>query len=303
MRSVARKPVTVLVTDLDNTLFDWVDIWHRSFTAMLDVLQRCSEVPTERLLDEIRAIHRRHGTSEYAFLAEELPCLHELPPQRRSAAIAAANEARRNARNSATRLYATVRETLEELGRRGVLTIGYTESTSFYTVRRTRMLGLDGVLDYLYSPPDHELPPTHTREHVRRHPPEHYRFFHTVHHHTPTGELKPNPQLLLDILRDAGASPDQAIYVGDSPMKDIAMAQDAGVTDVLALYGKAQDREAYELLRRVTHWTDAAVAREKEILARAEVTPSHVLQRTFSELLRLFSFAAFPQRSPLAATA
>jgi phosphoglycolate phosphatase len=298
-----RETVSVVVTDLDNTLFDWVEIWYRSFSAMLVHLQQASGLPVERLLDDVRSVHRRHGTSEYAFLVEELTCLYDVAPaSERARIITGANKARSVARNAATRLYPRVRETLRELQRRGVLVIGYTESTSFYTVRRARRLGLDGLLNILYSPPDHAFPHLLTREEVRRHPPEHYQFSGTVHYHTPPHELKPNPQLLLDILHSAGATPTQAVYVGDSPMKDITMAQDAGVRDVLALYGKAQDREAYELLRSVTHWSEEDVAREKEILARGEVTPTFVLRHSFSELLQLFSFSPFPDRPRVVAS-
>lgn len=293
------KNVSVLVTDLDNTLFDWVDVWHASFSALLEELVRMSGLPRERLLDEIRAVHREHGTSEYAFVVEELPSLRARYPESDLAQVfGPALEARRRARNAALRLYPGVRETLCTLKQRGVLVIGYTESTAFYTSTRVRKLGLDGLLDILYSPADHDLPAGLTRDQVRRHPTEYYRFEHTLHRHTPAGELKPNPILLLDILADAGAGPEGAVYVGDSPMKDVAMAQDAGVTDVLALYGKAQDREAYDLLRRVTHWTDEDVARERRIVERGEVQPAHVLRESFAELLGLFHFArhAAPQR-------
>jgi hypothetical protein len=51
--------------------------------------------------------------------------------------------------------------------------------------------------------------------------------------------------------------------VGDSPTKDVAMAQDVGISDVYARYGRAQHTEAYDLLREVTHWSDADVEREK----------------------------------------
>lgn len=52
-----------------------------------------------------------------------------------------------------------------------------------------------------------------------------------------TGERKPKPGLLLEIIREAGACPEPAVYVGDSLMKDVAMAQAADVADVHAAYG------------------------------------------------------------------
>lgn len=290
----------MLVTDLDNTLYDWVDVWHRSFAAMFDELVRHTDGPRELLLDEIRAVHRAHGTSEYAFLAEELPSVARLG-ERASRAIESVNDARRRARDNSLRLYPGVAHTLRALQARGVLVIGYTESMAFYSAARVRKLGLDGLLDLLYSPADHELPRGLTREQVRRHPGAHYEFRHTVHRHTPPGELKPNPGLLLDILADAGAEPGDAVYVGDSPMKDIAMARDAGVADALALYGRAQDREGYELLRRVTHWTQEDVERERRILERREISASYVLRDSFAELTELFSFTSFAGKASLQA--
>jgi phosphoglycolate phosphatase len=79
------------------------------------------------------------------------------------------------------------------------------------------------------------------------------------------------------------------VYVGDSLTKDIAMAQDAGVADAYAKYGKAQHTGAYQLLRDVTHWSDADVEREKRIGER-EVRSTVVLNSTFSEIMDHFSF-------------
>ena len=66
-------------------------------------------------------------------------------------------------------------------------------------------------------------------------------------------------------------------------MKDVAMAQDAHVLDVFAEYGGVQHREEYELLRLVSHWTDADVQRERQISAR-EVVPSYSIVR-FNDVL------------------
>ena len=65
-----KKSFSVLITDLDNTLFDWFEIWYQSFNAMLDKIIEISGVDREKLLDEIRSIHQRHRTSEYVFLID-----------------------------------------------------------------------------------------------------------------------------------------------------------------------------------------------------------------------------------------
>jgi FMN phosphatase YigB (HAD superfamily) len=71
-----KRPVKkVLITDLDNTLFDWVSLWHACFMAMMNKVIEISSVPFDQLKPEIRRVHQRHGTSEYSFLLEELPSL------------------------------------------------------------------------------------------------------------------------------------------------------------------------------------------------------------------------------------
>jgi FMN phosphatase YigB (HAD superfamily) len=68
---------TSVITDLDNTLFDWVDLWVRCFGAMFEKIVEISGVPAEELKAEIKRIHRKHGTSEYSFLIEELPSIRQ----------------------------------------------------------------------------------------------------------------------------------------------------------------------------------------------------------------------------------
>jgi phosphoglycolate phosphatase len=63
-----------------------------------------------------------------------------------------------------------------------------------------------------------------------------------------------------------------------------------GARDAWAKYGVAQQRDEYELLREVTHWTDADVERERQIARRPNVTPSVTLDDRFAELLNYFEF-------------
>lgn len=67
------------------------------------------------------------------------------------------------------------------------------------------------------------------------------------------------------------------------------MAQDAGIADVWAKHGEAQQHAGYDLLREVTHWTDADVERERQIRQR-DINPTYVLENSFSELLDQFQF-------------
>jgi FMN phosphatase YigB (HAD superfamily) len=285
-----RPSKTVLITDLDNTLFDWVGLWYACFGAMLEKLVEKSGLPESKLKEEIRVVHQKHGTSEYSFLLEEMPSLKEMAGD--SPVVDLFHEAiqiYRERRRSNLKLYPTVAETLLRIKGTGALVVGYTESMAFYSNYRVRRLGLDGVLDFVFSPADHEIPHGLIPEDIRKYPAEKYEFKRTKHRHTPAGELKPSKSVLQSIIQDIGATPDHCVYVGDSLMKDITMAQDAGVADVWAKYGLSQETRGYQLLREVTHWMDADVAREKKISQR-DVCPGVILENSISEIQNYFKF-------------
>lgn len=292
-----KQTVSVIITDLDNTLWDWVEIWHRPFKALLDRLVQDSGVPQDQLLSDFKQVHTKHGTSEYAFSLEELPSLLKKHTAAKIPTVySGAIEAYRDARREVLTLYPNVRETLERIKDHGAIIVGYTESLAFYTRYRLLKFDLDRTLDFLYSPADHDLPRGLTPDAIRKYSSDHYQLRRSVHRHTPPGKHKPSPEVLLQILRDIGASADECIYVGDKLVKDVAMAQAAGVKDVYAAYGDAHSREDYELLRKVTHWTGEAVRKEKETTPE-QVNPSYVLHKSIAELHDHFEFVPFVDRS------
>jgi phosphoglycolate phosphatase-like HAD superfamily hydrolase len=291
------RSISLLITDLDNTLFDWVATWHASFSALLNGVSEISGIPTSVLIPEIRRVHQQHGTAEYAFLLEEIPSLRSrYPASDMQVVFAKAIEAFRHARKATLALYPGVFDTLSTIRAAGCMVVGYTESMAFYTNYRLRKLDLDLLLDFLYSPADHQLPEGQTPEMIRRYPPEQYTLRHTKQINTPKGELKPNPTLLLDIINGVQGRRDQVIYIGDSLMKDISMAQRACVCDVWAKYGTAQSRPEYSLLREVTHWSDEQVERERKLTA-SQVQPTFTLEGSFSDILDLFEFVPFNKAS------
>jgi FMN phosphatase YigB (HAD superfamily) len=281
---------TALITDLDNTLFDWVDLWYHCFSAMLSRIVEISGVSEEQLKREIRAVHQKHGTSEYSLLIEELPSIQErFAGQRLTEVFAPAIESYRTERRKRLKLYPGVAETLLAVKGRGARIIGYTESMAFYSNYRLRRLGLDGVLEYVFCPEDHVLPEGLSAEELRKYPASHYQLRYTIQHYTPRGSKKPDATVLKAILADLNVPEEECIYVGDSLFKDVAMAQDAGVEDVWARYGQAQSRPEYDLLREVTHWSDADVQRERLVRGR-DVNPRHTLTNSFAELVTQFEF-------------
>ena len=63
----------VLITDVDNTLLDWQDLWYQTFSAMIGKVIEISGVDPDTLYAECSVIHQKYGTSEYSRLLGELP--------------------------------------------------------------------------------------------------------------------------------------------------------------------------------------------------------------------------------------
>lgn len=278
----------ILITDLDNTLWDWFEAWYQSFSALLNGLQTVTGLDKGLLEAQIRSVHQQRGTTEYSNLIREVPALVEFSKGRDPFDVFdEALHAQSSARRRATKLYPGVGDVLRALKARGVRIVAYTESGAFWTEWRIRHTGLDGIIDVLYSSPDHDLAagvsPADLRTGRYRGT---YGLRDTAHRQVPLGVLKPNIHVLSTILHEQECAPSQAAYLGDSLMKDIAMAQSAGVLDIYAAYGQAQHRDEYDLLRRVTHWTESDVERERTLAEpQDDVVPTITCYREIAEIL------------------
>lgn len=180
----------VLVTDLDNTLWDWFAAWHASFSGMLNALVEDSGVPRPVLETEIKALHQRYGTTEYSNLLGEVPSLiaaaRGVEPWK---VFPRAVEILREERRAHTVLYPGVQESLALIKASGMSVVAYTESLAYWTTWRIRRTGLDGVIDVLYSAPDHDLPRGKSFDDMRSQPDSHYGLQQTRHEHIPRGVL------------------------------------------------------------------------------------------------------------------
>lgn len=280
---------SALIADIDNTLFDWLHFWQAAFGAMVEsILSSAPDLSRDRLLEEVRTIHRRFGTAEYAFLLQDLrPLLSSFgvgeDGERR------AIQAYREAREATLHLYPDTKTVLTAVKRRGSKIIGFTESTGFHTMYRIRKLGLDGTIHAVYSPPDHAIPSGVDISAVRTREPLRYTLEHTRHEVVPDGFKKPDPVLLETILTREGIRTEDAVYVGDSLVRDVAMAQGARVLDAYAQYGKRSVTGAAELLLSVSHWSDAEIAAHTAV----PVVPSIVLDTSLTQIFGYVQFGRF----------
>src|SRR5262245_23482057 len=109
---MARQRVSVVIVDVDNTLFDWIGPWHASFESTLQLVHRYTGISQSQLKAEFREVHRRHGTTEYADAIDELPSLGVLDRGVAAQLCQLARAASGDAWRSHLRLYPGIREAL-----------------------------------------------------------------------------------------------------------------------------------------------------------------------------------------------
>lgn len=295
-----KQKVNLVITDLDDTIWDWVKMWYNSFSPYLENLGKISNIKLEDLKKDFKELHRKYGTTECSYAYHELNNLNKNEKKKitkkniigeKSIIHQYYSDKKRN-----LELYEGVLETLLQLKEKGVLLVGFTESKSFYTKYRIKHLLLDGIFDAIYTPEDHDLP-----QHVKKYYDEDYwEPKETRIEYLPEETKKPNAKILRKIISDFDTEKKKTIYIGDKLGKDIFMAQNAHVTSVWARYGHRIDSQAYQLLKDVTHWADADVQREIEIkksFDEKKIQPDLILNE-FKDLLKYYDFVEFEPKNP-----
>ena len=138
--------MNLLITDLDNTLYDWVTFFAHAFDAMVQELTCLLDADRQSLLSQFKEIHQRYGSTETPWAALELPAARakfsglsngELAKQ-----LEPAFRAFSDARREHLRLYPSVADTLSSLQARGVTIIGHTEALAVNAFYRLWRLGV-----------------------------------------------------------------------------------------------------------------------------------------------------------------
>ncbi|GAA4457234.1 hypothetical protein GCM10023170_053140 [Phytohabitans houttuyneae] len=287
-----RRSIQVLILDMDDTLYRWVDFFAPALGAMVAKAAELLGVDEDRIREDLKIVHRRRGNTEQPFALLETDIVQERLPTKpqveRHEFLRPAFAEFNRIRSERLRLFSDVVPTLTSIKASGCRIFGHTEATDVNIRSRIRTLGLQSMLEAVYAPsfsgPPHPLgdaPHTPLSVVEIREVPSHKR--------------KPDPDVVLGIAREVGVPPHRCLYVGDNLKKDITMAKHAGMLAAWARYGAERDPDLWEQVVRVTHWdpTDAAQAADVHL----DVASPDVILDAFGELLLHFEFAGVDDTS------
>ena len=280
-------PIRAVVTDLDNTLYPWVDYIVPSLEAMVASLVATTALPRIRIVQSLKAVYTKYDSNEYPFAIQESDLFQPYegdPDSFLTLVVDPARRAFREARERYLRPYLGVPEVLAEIRRRGLALVALSDAPRNAAELRLKWLGLDGHFDALYTLPGYPLP-----EHVdprirRREAAGHYRSRTRV-VELPRDAEKPSPAGLRQVLDEFRLRGEEIVYVGDNLAKDMPVAKACGAVGVWAEYGTYVSAEYRERLAVISaksvtrrHVSDEAADGQRTPLARWPLAISSFIQ-------------------------
>jgi len=232
--------IRAVVTDLDNTLYPWVDYIVPSVEAMVDSLVATTGLPRVRIVQSLKAVYTKYESNEYPFAIQESELFKPYEADFDSfnaLVLGPARQAFKTARERYLHPYHGVRETLEAFEKRKLLVVGLTDAPRNAAELRLKWLKIDHYFDALYTLPGYPLPEHVDPEIRRRDAAGGYRSRVARVEELPHTAEKPSPEGLRRILDDHRLAADEVLYVGDNVKKDMPVAQACGVLGVWAEYG------------------------------------------------------------------
>ncbi len=285
------KSAPVVLLDVDNTLYDWLGFFGPAFRALLTRLSELSGVSADQLADEFKNVFTTHGTVEYTFAVQELPSIQKLHP--RLSGVDLVNQYRQAIdlfqlrRRRFLRLYPCVMSGLKLIRSLGICVFAVTDAQRFHVGQRLNQLKLAEFFDGIFCVDDHETIPDKELAKLRRHSPERYSVKIGREIILPKGLRKPDKSVLTWVVKTLDVEPDLVVYIGDSLVKDIQMAKEAGIYDCWAAYGARYSALDMDTLVRVTHWDKGLVDQVINLTPEdLGISPSFIAN-SFSQIVQL----------------
>jgi FMN phosphatase YigB (HAD superfamily) len=270
----------LILTDLDNTIYNWVDYFAPCFRAMVHVLARETKESEEDLIASFCQVYEHHGSVEYAFSVQELPIFRDKTDGEISELVRISRGAFKRVRDKRLAPYPTVSKTLRWLRSQGDHIVAITNAPVAYAYKRLTKLRILNLFDGIGGKMDYEIPPGKVTQDILGQSKK--VFF------DPTiltwvfekDELKPSHKGYLRVIEDLKVPFNQVWVIGDNTQRDLAPAIRLGAKGIWAKYGEVVDQKNLQTILQLTSW------RKDKILSEP-IDESFIEISDFSELTEI----------------
>ncbi len=298
-----KSPYQLIVTDIDNTVFDWVNYYVASFNALLDTVASIIGSTRQALANEAKDVFTAHGSIEYQFLVQELKSVNHFYgndiDSMLNDAVFRRREAFMNAAQQVLKPYNDVHATFAEIDRHypDLPIVALTDAPRYVAMWKLNKFGLLDFFDAVYGLPDPRVPTCEVNRRVKvdpeillKHLQQSNFGFEGKIRILPDDYEKPGVSglktVLMDFELDEPAEHRKTVlWIGDSLRKDIGLGNRLGVRSAWAEYGTRIDPSVLASLALFSPTQNI----HKNVYIKADdpsaPTPS-VVFATFADLLK-----------------
>ncbi len=267
------KPRNLLVLDIDNTVFNWIEYYTACVQAMLGTVSDKTGLPLELLYGESRAVFEREGSIEYPFLIQELPSVFRFYQGDIDKLLTEAVDPGRQAFNAMAQKkllpYPDVLATLQNLRQKypQIPIVALTDAPRYVAMWKLNKLGLLRFFDAVYGLPDPRIPIDASSQKIKveaeillKHlQKSNFEFAGRV-RILPDDYEKPGTKGLKTVLMDYDMEShlSDVLWVGDNLRKDVGLGRRLGVHTGWARYGTIISAESKDLLLRFSPLSNVA---------------------------------------------
>ncbi len=296
----------LLVTDIDNTVFDWVTYYVHAFSSMLHDVSRSTGIQWDVLASESKVVFEQHGSIEYPFLIQELPSVIDFYgadiDRMLAESVRPARDVFLKAAEHHLKPYGDVVRALQLIRKDfpNLPIVALTDAPRYVAMWKLNKLGLLGHFDAVYGLPDPKIPICNVNRRIKVDPDillkhlQQNRFgFAGKIRILPDDYEKPGVRGLKTVLMDyeldeTVESRAKVLWVGDNLRKDVGLGRKLGVVTAWAEYGTMISSDILNGL--LTFSPTQNVHKNVSLVANDPTTPKpHHTLSCFSEVAKLLS--------------
>ncbi len=243
----------VLITDLDNTLYNWDDYFAPSFRAMVHFLSKETGIDEDVIFSDYRYVYREHDSIEFSKSTQELAFLRDYSSSRREKLAKTAAIVFGQTGRVYLHPYEGVLETLSWAVRVGIKLICVTNAPLVIAENRLQRLKMSGYFSGLAGYLT-DWKETEFRGRSKK----------RIYWGLQKEELNSKRVAYEKIAGTLKLSPKSMYIIGDNLEKDVEPAIDLGAIGIWAKYGKECKPKSLETIRKISTLKKGEVNVEKK---------------------------------------